>query len=83
MRQQRVENATEANYVDDCDEYHAQMSTHVGFYEATVHVGDVGLDNLPCSGAETCEFAVIAGHTDSEFHLVIERVAVAPFDFRS
>ncbi|HEX4491923.1 MAG TPA: hypothetical protein VH914_12010 [Acidimicrobiia bacterium] len=78
-----VENASEQTYVNDCDEYHAQLSTHRGFYEATAHVSTVGLSSLPCSGAETCELAVIAGHTDSEFHLVIERVAVAPIDFRT
>jgi hypothetical protein len=47
-----------------------------------VHQSEVGLSSLPCN-ADTCELAVIAGHTDAEFHLVIEKVAIAPFEFRS
>jgi hypothetical protein len=78
-----IENASEQTYVQNCDEYHAQMSTHRGFYEATAHVSEVGLASVPCNGAGTCELAVVAGHTDAEFHLHIERVAVAPIDFRS
>jgi hypothetical protein len=76
-----VENATEQTYVHDCDEYHAQMSTHRGFYEASVHISQVGLDSLPCS-ADTCEIAVVAGYTTPSFHLVIEKVAITPIEFR-
>jgi len=76
-----VENASEATYVQYCDEYHAQMSTHRGFWEGAVHASTVGHAQVPCS-ADACELAVVAGHTDSEEHLVIEKAAVAPISFR-
>jgi len=75
------ETATAQAYFQDCDEYDAQMSTHRGFWEGAVHIGAVGLANLPCAG-DSCELAVIAGHSEAGENFVIERVAVAPITFR-
>jgi hypothetical protein len=75
-------NATEDTYVQYCDEYYAQMSTHRGFWEGEVHVSHVGHADVPCT-ADACEIAVIAGHDSSPGHLAIEKVAIAPIEFRS
>jgi hypothetical protein len=76
------ENATEATYVQYCDEYYAQMSTHRGFWQGEVHISHVGHADIPCE-ADACELAVIAGHDSSPGHLAIEKVAVAPIELRS
>jgi hypothetical protein len=77
-----AENASDETYAQDCDEYYAQPSTHRGFWQGTVHRSNVGLASLPCT-TDTCEIVVIAGHTAPSFELVIERVAIAPIEFRS